>query len=119
MPINLTYKSGNAVSMSTVEKSLGVDGGSTTLQTLTDKGAYSLFLKSTAMAKGDEYRVKVYEKCSTGDTKARILSYTMADAQSEPTLIPNITLGLGWDMTIQRTGGSNRAFSWSIRRISS
>lgn len=118
MALNLTYKSGNGVSMSTVEKSLAVDGGSTTLQTLTDKGSYSVLLKSTAMAKGDEYRWKVYEKASTGATKSVLTQGILSDVQSEQTMTPGLTLGLGWDVTLQRTGGSNRAFSWSIRRWS-
>jgi len=119
MPTNMKFKSGNAVTITNVETSLAVDGGSTTLQTLTNKGVYCLFLDGvSAMAKGDEFTVKIYEKASTGATKRVFLKATISDTQSEPYLIPHVMLGIGWDMTLQRTGGSNRAFSWSIRQVS-
>jgi hypothetical protein len=119
MAITLTYKSGNAATITNTETSLAVDGGSTTLQTLTDKGLYQLIYKSTAMAKGDEFRLRVYEKASTGASKSVLFSATLSDVQSEQFTHPPVMLGLGWDMTAQRTGGSNRAAHWSIRRVSS
>jgi hypothetical protein len=119
MPTNLTFRSGNNVTITNVETSLAVNGGSTTLQTITTKGVYTLFLDGVAaMAKGDEFTWKVYEKASTGATKRKFLSGTISDTQSEPLTIPNIMLGIGWDVTLQRTGGSNRAFFWGIRQIS-
>lgn len=118
MAINLTYKSGNNVSIGSTETSLAVNGGGTTLQTLTDSGSYSLVLRSTAMVKGDEYKWRVYEKASTGATKAVMLDGTLSDALPTQFTIPNLTLGIGWDMTLQRISASSRAFYWSIRRIS-
>lgn len=118
MPLSLTYKSGNAATITDTETSLAVDGGSTSLQTITDKGFYTLLLRSTAVTKGDEFRLKVYEKASTGASKAVILDVTLSDSLPSQYMIPQLVLGLGWDMTLQRTGGSNRAFSWSIRRAS-
>lgn len=118
MPLNLTYKSGNNVTMTTAEKSLAVDGGSTTLQTVTDKGFYTLLLRSTAVVKGDEFKWRVYEKASTGASKALLCDGTISDALPSQMMIPQLALGIGWDITLQRTGGSNRAFYWSIRRAS-
>lgn len=118
MPLSLTYKSGNGVTMTTEEKSLAVDGGSTTLQTITDKGFYTLILRSTAVTKGDEYKFRLYEKASTGASKAVLFDAVISDALPTQFAIPQFPLGLGWDMTLQRTGGSDRAFSWSIRRAS-
>lgn len=119
MPTNLTFKSGNAATITNTETSLAVDGGSTTLQTLTNKGLYWLVLKSTAMAKGDQFTWRVYEKASTGAGKSVLIDGILADAQSEQFMIPAVPLGIGWDMTLQRTAGSNRAFYWSIRQVSS
>ncbi len=119
MPTNLTFKSGNAATITNTETTLCVNGGSTSLSTLTDKGVFQLFLKSTAMAKGDEYKVRFYEKASTGATKSVFFTATLSDVQSEQFTHPPMILGIGWDMTAQRTGGSNRAFSWSVRQVSS
>lgn len=118
MPLNLTYKSGNNVTITNTETSLAVDGGSTTLQTVTDKGFYTFILRSTAVTKGDEFTWRVYEKASTGATKVKLCDGTISDALPSQMMIPQLVLGIGWDITLQRTGGSNRAFYWSIRRAS-
>ena len=119
MPTNLTFKSGNNATVTNTETSLAVDGGSTSLQTLTNKGVYSVFVDGVAsMAKGDEYKLRVYEKASTGATKRVIYDPTISDTQSQPLVIPHLMLGIGWDVTLQRTAGSNRAFYWSIRQVS-
>lgn len=119
MPTDMKFFSGNAATITNTETSLCVNGGSTTLQTLTNKGVYTLVLDPvTNMAKGDEFRWRVYEKASTGATKRVLMSGTLSDTQSENVMIPNLILGIGWDITLQRTGGSNRAFHWSIRRLS-
>lgn len=117
MPLNLTYAKGDAATITNTETSLV--SGTTTLQTKTDKGAYSMIIDTvTNMAKGDEYKWRVYEKASTGATKRVILDGTVSDAQSQPVVTPPIALGLGFDFTFQRIAGTNRAFSWSIRRVS-
>jgi hypothetical protein len=119
MPTNLTFRSGNAATVTNVETSLCVNGGSTALQTLTNKGIYSLLLDGVStLAKGDEYRWRVYEKASTGATKRVIMSGTISDTQSEPFFTPHLMLGIGWDMTLQRISATSRAFSWSVRQLS-
>lgn len=119
MPTNLTFKSGNSATITNTETSLAVDGGSTSLQTLTNKGQYSLHLDGVAnMAKGDEFRVRIYEKASTGATKRVFFDAIISDAQVQPYISPWFLLGIGWDMTLQRTAGSNRAFHWGIKQMS-
>jgi hypothetical protein len=117
--ISCTYKVGDNVTITSSETSLAVDGGSTTLQTVTDIGVYTLLLDGVgSMAKGDEYRWRVYEKAHANGTKRVIMSGTISDAQSEPVMLPNLMLGLGWDITLQRISATSRAFYWSIRRVS-
>ena len=119
MPTNMTFRSGNAATITNTETSLAVNGGSTSPQTLTNKGLYQVMIDGvTNMAKGDEFRWRVYEKASTGATKRVIMDGTMSDAQSQPLLTPQLQLGIGWDVTFQRIAGSNRAFHWSIRQVS-
>lgn len=119
MAINLTYTSGNNVTITNTETSLAVDGGSTSLPTLTDAGIYTLLLDGVAsMVKGDEYLWKVYEKAHASGTKRVILQGRIANAQSEPFFLPQLLLGLGWDITLQRISATSRAFYWTVRRVS-
>ena len=119
MPTDLTFRSGNNVSITATETSLAVNGGSTSLQTITSKGVYSVWIDGVAnLVKGDEYRWRVYEKASTGATKRMVFNGTISDAQAEPVVIPHLMLGLGWDVTLQRISATSRAFHWSVRRLS-
>ena len=117
MPIDLKYAKGDNATITNTETSL--ISGTTTLQTKTDVGWYSLYLDPvTNMAKGDEYKWRIYEKCSTSATKRVIMDGTISDAQSQPICTPNIPLGIGFDFTFQRIAGTNRAFHWTVRRMS-
>lgn len=119
MAINLTYTSGNNITVTNVETSLAVTGGSTTLQTLTDAGVYQLFLDGVAaLVKADEYVLKVYEKAETSGTKRVIMQMRIKGAQIEPIVLPNLILGIGWDITLARISATSRAFFWTIRRVS-
>ena len=41
---------------------LSVVSGTTSLQTITDDGVYQLWIDAGVMAKGDEFRIRGYEK---------------------------------------------------------
>lgn len=119
MAIDLSYAEGNAVTITNTETSIAVDGGTTTLPTLTDVGVYQIFIDGVAnMAKGDEYLIRVYEKTSSSGTKRVIMQARILGTQSEPWVSPNVLLGVGWDVTMQRISATSRAFDWSIRRVS-
>lgn len=121
MAIALDYATGSAVTVTNTEMSLGVTGGTTTGVPVarTDIGLYTLYLDGVAnMAKGDEYRWRVYEKAVAGGTVRVLFSGTLSDTQSELIIIPNLILGVGWDITLQRISATSRAFDWSVRRVS-
>jgi hypothetical protein len=119
MPHDLEYAAGSAVSVSTTEMSLATDGGTTVgvPQSKTDAGLYQLVLDAFAMAKGDEYAVKIYEKAVTGGTQRLVEEIRLMDAQASLFYTPQLQLGLGWDITLDKIAGTDRAFSWSIRRV--
>lgn len=99
---------------------LSIVSGTTTLQTVTDDGVYQLWVDPLVgpMAKGDEFRIRLYEKVeATGGTKRVFFSATLSDAQSEPYVTPTFILMHGWDMTIQKIAGTDRAFDASIRKV--
>lgn len=119
MPLDLVYAQGNAVTITNTETSLAVDGGSTTLQTITDAGIYTVMIDGVStMAKGDEYLIRFYEKASSSGSKRVLYDPKMFGAQSQMWVFPNIILGIGWDITMQRISSTSRAFNWSIRRVS-
>jgi hypothetical protein len=70
------------------------------------------------MAKGDEFRIKLYEKVeASGGTKKVFAQWTLAGVQSEVFVTPTFILMNGWDMTIQKLAGTDRAFDASVRKI--
>lgn len=99
---------------------LSIVSGTTSLQTITDDGVYQLWVDpvGAAMAKGDEFIIRIYEKVEgTGGTKRVVFSSTLSDAQSELWVSPTLVLINGWDMTLQKVAGTDRAFDASIRKI--
>lgn len=122
MALNLTYRSGTNVSIGTTETSLMVDGGSTSLQTITTPGVYTLFLESKSsnlsspMVKADEFEVTLYEKAVSGGDKLVAFRLRMHDAQSEAIVIPNLMLGVGFDITVKGISANARNFNWSVRQ---
>lgn len=108
----------DGVTVGTVE--LSIISGTTTLQTITIPGVYQLFLDPLVapMAKGDEFKIRVYEKVeATGGTKRPVFSATLSDAQSEIFVTPMLVLKNGFDFTIQKIAGVDRAFDASIRMV--
>lgn len=97
---------------------LSIVSGSTSLQTITTDGVYQLWVDAYAMAKADEFRIKAYEKVeATGGTKKVFAQWTLLGAQTEIFVTPAFVLMHGWDFTITKIAGSDRAFDASIRRL--
>lgn len=97
---------------------LSIVSGTTSLQTVTDDGVYQLWIDAGNMAKGDEFRVRIYEKVeATGGTKKVCFTTTLLGVQSEVFVTPTLILMHGWDMTITKIAGTDRAFDASIRKV--
>ena len=111
------YAELDGVTVGTTE--LSILSGTTTLQSRTDQGVYSLWLDASAMAKGDEYFWTVKEKCeSTGGSTRVVFQGVLADAQVEPLITPPLMLKNGWDMTLRKSAGTDRAWDASVRGVS-
>lgn len=118
MPINLFYAEGNNVTITSTETSLAVNGGSTTLQTLTDSGLYTVMIDGVAsMSKGDEYYIRIYEKSASLATKRVIMDARLMGTQSQPWVQPALLFGAGWDVTLQLISATGRPFYWKISRV--
>lgn len=121
MAIDNAYATGTAVTVTTTEQSIGVTGGTTTGVPVsrTDAGSFQFFLDCVAnFAKGDEYEFRVYEKARSGGTVRTVFRAVISDAQVEMFVTPPILLGVGWDATVKKLAGTDRAIDWSVRRVS-
>ena len=106
----------DGVTISSAE--ISIVSGTTSLQTITDDGVYQLWVDAYAMAKGDEYRISAYEKVeATGGTKKVFAQWTLLGVQTEIFVTPTFILINGWDFTIIKVAGTDRAFDASIRKV--
>jgi len=106
----------DGVTVGTTE--LSIVSGTTSLQTITDDGVYQLWIDAGTMAKGDEFRICLYEKVeATGGTKKKFACWSLLGLQAEVFVTPTFILMHGWDMTIQKIAGTDRAFDASIRKV--
>lgn len=105
----------NTRTMNTTEWSL--PGNLASPQTETDIGQVQLFLDVALMAAGDEFIIQVYEKARTADTQRLVASWTLNGTQADALFItPAITMARGWDITVTKVAGTDRAMPWSVRR---
>jgi hypothetical protein len=117
MPLTEPYELDN-VTVGTGE--LSIVSGTTSLQTVSNEpGTYQLLIDPvTNMAKADKFVVRIYEKVElTGGTKRVAVEQVIYNIQSQIWIFPNLMLMHGWDMTIQKLAGTDRAFDASIRAI--
>jgi len=114
MAITETHQ--NSATITTTERFLA--SNSTTKTDQTTDGAYQLWLDFNALGDGDEYRVRVYERISSGGTTRAAMEWTVAHAQSEPMFVtPTLILMHGWEYSLTKLAGADCAIPWSIRQI--
>lgn len=76
-----------------------------------------MFIDLNALAAGDIFQFRTYERIS-GGTQRVVYNAYFAGAQGEPIWTsPALVLIDGWDMTLDRLAGSDRAITWSIRKV--
>jgi len=106
----------NSATIGTSEWSL--PNNSATLTPITTDGHIEAVLDLSALAAGDRFRVRIYEKVRAADTQRKVQTIDYAGVQSDPN--QKIPLGLmlhGWDVTLQKVAGTDRAIAWSIRAV--
>ena len=106
----------DSASIGSTEYSLPND--STTPAAITDDGIYQLFLDLSALTATEQYRLKIKEKVQSGSTQRVIQAVDFSGVQDEPVYItPSMILLHGWDITLQKLQGTDRAIEWSIRKV--
>jgi hypothetical protein len=84
----------------------------------TTDGVFMAVVDLNAMAAGDVFEFKCYEKARSGDTQRLIYSARFANVQACLFVSPPLILLHGWDMTLKKISGTDRAINWSIRQMS-
>jgi len=102
--------------VSTTEHSLTTDTAGPDADT-TD-GIFQCFLDLNALAVGDAFVLKLYEKVRAADTQRLIESWTFTGVQGSANFAtPAVILLHGWDFTLIKIAGTDRAITWSIRSV--
>lgn len=103
--------------VSTTEHSLTTDTAGPDAET--SDGIFQAFIDLNAMAAGDEFIFKVYETVATsGGTQRLVYTATFIGAQAMPVWVsPTLVLGVGWDMTLDKVAGTDRAIVWRIAKV--
>lgn len=84
----------------------------------TTDGVFQCFLELNALAAGDIFEFRVYEKVQSGSTQRLVYSAAFAGAQSAPVWVsPSLVLLHGWDMTLIKISGTDRAINASVRKV--
>ena len=107
------YVSGTET-VSTTEWSMTTDTAGPDVDT-TD-GVFQPFIDLNALAAGDVFEFRVYEKVLTAGTQRLVYSAAFAGPQGNPVWAgPSLMLLFGWDMTLIKISGTDRSIDWSIR----
>ena len=83
---------------------------------ITTDGVYQVFLDMNDLAVGDNLRIRIYEKCRSGDT-VRVIYETYYVGIGDTTFVsPSLILMHGWDVTLYASAGTVTVL-WSIRQV--
>jgi hypothetical protein len=100
----------------TTEWSLTTDTAGPDVET--SDGVFQTLIDVNAMAAGDQFQVRVYEKVQASDTQRVMHEAILTGAQSQPIYtIPSLILMNGWDVTLKKVAGTDRTITWSIRKV--
>lgn len=102
----------------TAEWSLTTDTAGPDVET--SDGILQCFLDLNALALGDTFEFRIYEKTQAADTQRVCFMATFNNAQGADAAIavsPALVLMNGWDMTLKKTAGTDRVITWSIRKV--
>ncbi|MBA3576191.1 MAG: hypothetical protein H0W39_01045 [Sphingomonas sp.] len=97
---------------------ISVVSGTTTVADTAISGVYQLWIDAGVMAKGDEFRITLSEKVeATGGVRKTFATFNLQGVQTEVFVTPTFILLNGWNMTIHKLAGTDRAFDASIRKV--
>jgi hypothetical protein len=112
----ITQAYGGSATIGTTEFSL--PNGTTTLASIAVAGIYQLFLDLSTLTATESYKLQIKEKVQAAGTQRLVQDITISGVQAEPVYVtPSLLLMNGWDMTLTKLGGTDRAIEFSIRKV--
>lgn len=114
MAISEAFQS--SATIGTTERYLASD--STTKTDQTTDGIYQLFLDLNAVTTADTFQVRVYERISSGGTARCVEEWVLTGNSNTPHwATPALILMHGWEFSLKKIAGTDRAIPWSIRKV--
>lgn len=114
----LTEAYTNSQTVTGTEHSLPNDATYSSSSPMTADGCYQVFLDLSAMAAGDEFELRVYEKVSASATQRVVYVKSFVGGCALPIQVtPALMLLHGWDVTLKKISGTDRSIEWSIRKV--
>lgn len=111
-----TFASNTGATISTTETSML--NANSTIASNTTAGVYQAFVDLNALAAGDTFQLKIYEKVASGGTQRVVQTVYFTGVQSDPIAVtPSLVLINGWDITLKKIAGTDRSLVWSIRQV--
>lgn len=104
----------NSATIGTTEFFLASNSTTATYQTA--DVILQVYLDLGAMAAGDEYLIKIYEKVD-GTNPEVIYTATKVGAQAEMWVSPAFILGVGWEVSVDKIAGTDRSIPWTLAKI--
>lgn len=102
--------------VSTTEWSLTTDSAGP--DTDTTDGIYQVWLDLSALQAGDIFELYGYEKIQGAGTQRKFLSVPLVGVQAVPGYpCPSYLLGSGWDFTLLKISGTDRAIVTRISKV--
>lgn len=88
-----------------------------TLLDTPDAGAYQLKVNLENLANGETVELKIYDKVLAADAYVAIWTFAYIHARGTASPIiasPPLMMPYGGKFTLKQTGGTGRAFKWSV-----
>lgn len=104
---------GNSATIGATEHSL--PNNSTTLTPIATANTIQLFLDASAIAAGDEFELRIYEKVLTGGSQVLVFPIVTLTSGIDAWVSPALRMEHGYDVTLLKAAGTDRSISWSIR----
>ncbi len=82
----------------------------------TDACQLQAWINILSMAIGDEFVVKLYEKFISGGAQIVVEEWRLV-YPTRKLVLPAMILHVGWDLTITKVTGTDRAVEWSLRKV--
>lgn len=83
----------------------------------TTAGGFQAWIDLNALADGDVFEFRVYETINANQRCCDLITFRDARTGIPGWYSPAYTLRVGWDMTLVKVSGTDRAIAWHINKV--